>query len=101
MENIENLVTEQVAENVEITTEEIPVKTYTQEEVDEMMGKRVARERAKIRKEYDRKYGELTEVLEAGTGKHGVDELRDTIQSYYASKGIEKPKKPNYSAKAI
>ena len=101
MENIENLVTEQVAENVEITTEEIPVKTYTQEEVDEMMGKRVARERAKIRKEYDRKYGELTEVLEAGTGKHGVDELRDTFHSFYASKGIEMPKKPNYSAKDI
>ena len=101
MENIENLVTEQVAENVEITTEETPIKSYTQEEVDEMFRKRVARKEAQIRKEYDRKYGELTEVLEAGTGKHGVEELRDTFQSFYASKGIQMPQKPNYSAKDI
>ena len=32
MENNENFVTEEVAENVETTTEETP-KTYTQEEV--------------------------------------------------------------------
>lgn len=101
MENIENLVTEQVAENVETTTEEIPVKTYTQEEVDAMFGKRLARKEAKIRKEYERKYGELTEVLEAGTGKKGVDELKDTFHSFYASKGIQMPKKPDYSAKDI
>ena len=102
MEHIDNLVTEeQVAENVEITTEEIPVKTYTQEEVDAIVGKRIARKEAKIRKEYDRKYGELTEVLEAGTGKKGVDELKDTFQSFYASKGIRMPEKPNYSAKDI
>jgi hypothetical protein len=100
MENIENLVTE-VTENVEITTEEIPVKTYTQEEVNDMMGKRLARQEAKIRKEYDRKYGELTEVLEAGTGKKGVDELKDTFHSFYASKGVQMPKKPEYSAKDI
>lgn len=101
MEYNENLVTE-VTENVETTTEEIPaVKTYTQEEVDAIVGKRIARKEAKIRKEYDRKYSGLTEVLEAGTGKKGVDELTDTFQSFYASKGVKMPEKPNYSAKDI
>ena len=43
MSEQENLVTEQVAENVEQTTEETPIKAYTQEEVDAMVGKRLAR----------------------------------------------------------
>lgn len=101
MENMENLVTEQVAENVEQTTEETPIKTYTQEEVDAIVGKRIARKEAKIRKEYDRKYGDLTEVLKAGTGKESVEEMTDTFQKFYASKGIKMPEKPNYSAKDI
>lgn len=102
MEHIENLVTE-VTENVEHTTEETPVKTYTQEEVDEIVGKRLARKETKIRKEYDRKYGELVDVLRAGTGKENADEdeLKDAFQKFYASKGIHVPQKPNYSAKDI
>ena len=100
MENMENLVTE-VAENVEHTTEETPIKTYTQEEVDAIVGKRIARKEAKIRKEYDRKYGDLTEVLKAGTGKESVEEMTDTFQKFYAAKGVKLPEKPNYSAKDI
>ena len=95
MENNENFVAEQVAENVEQTTEQTP-KTYTQEEVDEIVGKRIARKEAKIRKEYDRKYGSLEEVLKAGTGKQNVEELTDTFTEFYAKKGIQ-VKKPSYT----
>ena len=100
MENIENFAAEQVAENVEQTTEQTP-KTYTQEEVDAIVGKRIARNEAKIRKEYDRKYSGLTDVLRAGTGKESVEEMTDTFQKFYASKGVKMPQKPNYSAKEI
>jgi len=99
MENNENFVAE-ATENVEQTTEETP-KTYTQEEVDAIVGKRIARNEAKIRKEYDRKYSGLTDVLKAGTGKESVEEMTDTFQKFYASKGIKMPEKPNYSAKDI
>jgi hypothetical protein len=98
MENNENLVVE--TEKVEQTTEQSP-KMYTQEEVDAIVGKRVARTEAKIRKENDRKYGELEAVLKAGTGKQSVEEVTDTLQKFYASKGIKMPEKPNYSAKDI
>ena len=98
MENMENLVTE-VTENVEQTTEQTP-RVYTQEEVDAMMGKRVARTEAKIRKEYDRKYGQLEEVLKAGTGKSNVEELTDTFTEFYAKKGIQ-VQKPSYTDKDI
>lgn len=99
MENNENLVTE-VTENVEHTTEETP-KTYTQEEVDAIVGKRLARKEAKIRKEYDRKYGRLEDVLEQGTGVKGVDELANTYEKFFESKGVKITKKPDYSAKDI
>lgn len=101
MEMNENFVANQAAENVEATTEQTPVKTYTQEEVDAIVGKRIARNENKIRKEYDRKYGDLMETLKAGTGKESVEEVNDTFQKFYASKGVKLPEKPNYSAKDI
>lgn len=98
MEEIKNedLVTEQVTENVEQTTEQTP-KMYTQDEVDAIVGKRIARKEAKIRKEYDRKYGGLEEVLRAGTGKETVEEMTDTFRTFYEGKGIKMAQKPAYS----
>ena len=100
----ENLVVNETAENVETTTEETP-KTYTEAEfnakLDEVLGKKIARKEAKIRKEYDRKYGDLTEVLKAGTGKESVEEMTDTFAEFYRKKGIKIPEKPTYSAKDI
>ena len=100
MNENENLVAE-ATENVEHTTEETPAKTYTQEEVNAMMGKRLARQEARIKKEYDRKYGDLTETLKAGTGKETVEELNDAFTQFYESKGIKISKKPDYSDRDI
>jgi hypothetical protein len=106
MDERENLVTEEieVTENVEQTTEETP-KLYTEEElnarVNEIAGKRAARKEAKIRKEYERKYGALEDVLKAGTGKESVEEMTDTFTKFYESKGIKINKKPEYSARDI
>lgn len=94
----ENLAAEELAENVEKPTEEIKAeempaeKTYTQTEVNEMMGKRLARQEAKIRKEYE-KHSELAEVIKAGTGKGSVGEATDTLRDFYIKKGIEMPEK--------
>jgi hypothetical protein len=98
MENNENFVEQ--TENVEQTTEQTP-KTYTQEEVDAIVGKSKARAAAKVRKEYDRKYGNLEEVLKAGTGKNSVEEMTETFTKFYEGKGIKLPEKPNYTSKDI
>jgi hypothetical protein len=104
MENNENLEVVQTSENVEQTTEQTP-KTYTEAEfnakLDEVLGKKIARREAKIRKEYDRKYGQLEEVLKAGTGKESVEEMTDTFKQYYQKKGIIMPEKPMYSDKDL
>lgn len=85
-----------VAENVEQTTEQTPppAKKFTQEEVDAIVGRNKARLEKKLRKEYDRKYGDLTDILKAGTGKETVEEQTEAFRNYYESKGLEVKKKP-------
>lgn len=108
MENNENFVTQEtqpeVTENVEQTTEETP-KTYTEEEmnarVNEIVGKRVARKEAKIRKEYEKKYGDLESVLRAGTGTDDVEKMTSMFTEHYEKRGVKIPQKPTYSDKDI
>lgn len=101
METNENFVLE--TENVEQPTEETVVepKVFTQEELNEIVGKAKARERAKVEKQYKRQYGELEEVLKAGTGKESVGELTNTFRDFYLKKGIKLAEKPNYTEKDL
>lgn len=97
----ETLVAEEVTENVEQTTEETvveqPPKMFTQEEVNEIVGKSKARTRAKVEREYDRKYGGLVDVLKAGTGAESVEDATEKLTKFYQSKGIKLPQKPSYT----
>ncbi len=110
MENNENLVTEEeieVTENTEETVEEtLPEKKYTEDEmnakVNEILSKKIARREAKIRKEYERRYGDLESVLKAGTGKETVEDMTDTFRDFYEKKGIKITKRADdYAPKDI
>ena len=93
---------EQVEQPIEQTTEAAPApKMFTQEEVNEIVGKAKARTRAKIEKKYEEEYGGLRSVLEAGTGKKSVSEMTDAFADFYRQKGINIPSKPTYSAKDL
>ena len=101
-ENLELINSENTEETVEQTEQATePEKVYTEAEfnakLDEVLGKKLARREAKIRKEYDRKYGELENVLKAGTGKDNVEEMTGTFRQFYESKGVQIPTQPNYS----
>lgn len=114
MDNIENLALEG-AENVEGTTTEENVedsanegaeeKVYTEAEfnakLDEVLGRKIARKEAKIRKEYENKYSELEDLVRVGTGKDDVGEVTQQIKKYYESQGVQLPAKPTYSDKEI
>ena len=100
LEVAETPVVEQTPEKAEQTAEQTP-KMFTQEEVNEIVGKAKARTRAKVEKENERKYGSLMETLRAGTGKESVEEVNDTFREFYVSKGVKMPEKPEYSAKDI
>lgn len=95
----ENLVTEEVTENVETTTEETP-KMFTQDEVNEIVGKVRANARTKADKrvaEIERKYSNLQATLEAGTGKKGIEELDEIFTDHYTKRGIKLPQKRIYT----
>jgi hypothetical protein len=109
----ENLVTE-VTENVEETTEQITgvedveivkpeqqEETFTKTQVDEMIAKKLARKEAKIRKDYERKYGKLENVLRAGTGESDLDKMTETFADFYTRKGINIPTEPTYSDRDV
>ena len=109
MEENMNIVTEEVAENAETTAEETtqaaPEKLYTEEDfrrkVEEVAKSRVARNNAKIRKEYEQKYGDLERVLKAGTGKEDVSEITQTFADFYESKGIKVQRRQDYNDRDI
>lgn len=110
-EENENLVTD-VTENVEQATEglvegaeestevvEESPKTYTEEElnkrVDELLAKKIARKEDKIRKEYEKKYSthrEIESVLNAGLGTSNIEEAKQSLEDFYAKRGIKVPK---------
>jgi hypothetical protein len=114
---------EELIENVEPTTEEAEVqveqdteeviadesaKVYTEEdfriykeEHDRRLDKKVSRAEAKIRKEYERKYGNLENVLRAGSGRETVEEMTDAFAEHYKKQGINIPEQPQYNANDI
>ncbi len=101
MNENENLVTE-VTENAEHTAEQTQqvAKTYTQEEVNAIVGKAKARAKASAERAAERKYGRLGDVVKAGLETEDLDQATDTLEKFYASKG-KVIQKPQYSAKDI
>lgn len=97
------------AENVEQTTEqtqvEEPVKLYSEEDlnnkINELLPKKIARREAKIRKEYESKYGNVENVLKAGLGVETLEEATSQLNDFYTKKGIKIPElaTPTYSNK--
>lgn len=81
---------------------EEPEKVYTEaefnEKLDSILSRKIARERRKVEREYREKYGDLEEVLKAGTGKDDLKEITGTFRNFYNSKGIQVPQQAKYSA---
>ena len=104
-ENVEEITTEQSPEQVEQIADERPEKVYTEEEfnrkLDESLKKKIARHDAKIRKDYEKKYGSLEHVLKAGTGKNDVGEIAEDFRQFYESKGVQIPTDASYSERDI
>ena len=88
--------------DVGVATEETPaIETFTKEQVDEMIAKKLARKEAKLRKEYDKKYGRLENVLKAGTGEEDLEKMTDTFADFYTKKGIQIPQTAQRSQREV
>lgn len=91
MNGNENLVVNEPIETTEQPTEEVKPKLYTEDElnarVDELLGPKIARKTAKIKKDFDREYGELVDVLKVGLGKDNVKDITSSLKGFYEKKG--------------
>ena len=101
-ENVEEQTTEEIVDGNGDTSEEIveeekaPIRTYTDDEVNEIVKKKLYRKETKIREEYEKKYGKVEELLKAGLETDSFDDAVDSLQSFYEKKGI-KVNTPKYS----
>lgn len=81
------------AEPVEEPTEEPEkVKTFTQDEVDELISKRIKRERNRIERDYSEelnKYKELAYLTEKGLKANDLDETLEKSRQFYGEQGIK------------
>lgn len=103
-ENVDTQTTEEFGEGIELTdtseAEEVnttstddekeEVKTFTQEEVDKMIQKRLARKEREYQKELS-KYKNVESVLNAGLGTESIDEADTKLREFYREQGVELP----------
>jgi hypothetical protein len=107
-ETTENTEQQTVEENVETTesveesTPEVKEETFTKEQVDEIVAKKIARTKAKMQKQYEakeNKHRDFENLVMAGTQTSSPEEAYNKLNSFYAEKGINVPKTttPTYS----
>ncbi len=81
-------------------------KTFTQEDINEMMGKRDARHKKKLDRavrEAEAKYSDLMSILKAATGEEDVEAITERFRSHYQKSGIHVPEKkaPSYTDREL
>jgi hypothetical protein len=113
-ENVENQTTEEIDEGIELTDtsdttesddvedatsndetveeEKKDVKTFTQEEVDAIVQKRLARKDRDYQKELS-KYKSAEEVLKAGLGATDINDAEEKLRDYWTEQGMKLPEK--------
>jgi hypothetical protein len=99
-ENVEEQATEELVDGSsanEVVTEEKKGKYYTDEEFDKIIQTRLGRQERTIRKEYDKKYGRLENVLKAGLEDDNLDSITDQLSDFYTKQGKQIPSTPQFS----
>lgn len=79
-------------EDVEEPAKEDEAKPkYTDEQLDEIISRKLARQRKKLDKEYKKKYGRLETVVNAGLGTDNIEEATNKLTDFYKEEGIDIP----------
>ena len=113
-ENVETQTTEENVEGIELTDttdadesisdepEKEEVKMFTQEDVDKIVKKRLARQERDYQKELS-KYKNVESVLNAGLKTKSIEEAESTLREYYREQGVDlpEPTKPGLSDREL
>ena len=105
IDNNSNENTNNESSNEEETVEEQP-KMYTEEDVqkmidakvDEILPRKIERQKAKIERAYQEKYSKAEQMLKFGFNAENLEEATEKMQSFFESKGYKIPnQQPNLS----
>lgn len=108
-ENVDEQTTEEVAGNNTANTEEstkVEEKLYSQADMEkriaeenarfnESLQKKMANKERKIRKEYEKKYSGIENVLKAGLGATDMNDAESKLREYWTNEGVEIPQVTN------
>lgn len=101
----ETLETEESEEPVEEdSTEEVKEsaeKRYTDAELDEIIARKLSRQKRKLEREYKNKYSRLETVVNAGLGTSNIEEATNKLTEFYEENGVNIPDTPRYSEEDI
>lgn len=78
-------------------TEQINDKKYSDEDLDAIIKRKLARQESKLRREYENKYSRLETVVNAGLGTEDVAQATEKLEDFYAKNGVTIPKAREYS----
>ena len=95
-EKVEEQTTEEIVEAEEPKQE----KTFTEKELDEIVAKKLARKEEKVRREFEKKYGRLETVVNAGLGTTNTEEAVEQLTDFYEKKGVQIPQE-SYSSRDL
>ena len=90
-ENVQEESIDNVDNTEEIDKEQEKTITFTKDEVNEMVAKRSARIEAKLRREFEKKYGRAENVLKAGLQKDNLEDAVSELETYYKNEGVNIP----------
>lgn len=96
-ENVEEQATEELVDGAKVeeveTTEEQPKgKFYTDEELDGIIKKRLGRQEARLRKDFERNYGadlELANIVKQGIGEEDTSSAVSRMDKFYKENGVD------------
>ena len=84
-------------EHTEEPEEQINDKKYSDEELDAIIKRKLARQESKLRREYDKKYSRLETVVNAGLGTENVEQATEKLEDFYTQNGVKIPEAHKYS----
>lgn len=84
-------------EHTEEPEEQINDKKYSDEELDAIIKRKLARQESKLRREYDKKYSRLETVVNAGLGTENVEQATEKLENFYTQNGVKIPEAHKYS----
>lgn len=96
-ENVEGQTTEEIVDDtVEevVETEETVEEKFTKEQVDEILAKKLGRQKAKMRRELEKEfapYREAEMVLNAGLGTSSITDATQRMREFYEERGVTIP----------